>query len=224
MPKRRYYLFELDMNPLNVISILLFILMIAITLGFYKLGIIKNWDYPVGLLFILMIPYLILHELLHSLSYVLHGADFKNITYGAHIEKGVLCCLCKQNITKKNILFSLIYPFVWIGVLTYIIGIIMDWPILIALSIVNLSGCAGDLIMFFAFLRLEDFEYCEYDNPTAFGLYSAKDLSNKKMFGIKYVGEERKLPIEDLRKVTVSKTSIISFILILVLGILWMFL
>ena len=224
MPKRRYYLFELDMNPLNVISILLFILMIAITLGYYKLGISKNWDYPVGLLFILMIPYLILHELLHSLSYVLHGADFKNITYGAHIEKGVLCCLCKQNITKKNILFSLIYPFVWIGVLTYIIGIIMDWPILIALSIVNLSGCAGDLIMFFAFLRLEDFEYCEYDNPTAFGLYSAKDLSNKKMFGIKYVGEERKLPIEDLRKVTVSKTSIISFILILVLGILWMFL
>lgn len=224
MKNKKYYIFEMDMTILNVISIVLFVLIFAITLLFYKLGILHNWNYPIGIIFILMVPYLILHELLHSFSYVLHGADFKNVTYGAHLEKGILCCLCKQKISKKNILTSLIYPFIFIGVITYIIGVIFDWPILIALSIVNISGCAGDLIMFADFLRLKDFEYSEYDNPTAFGLYTSNDLSKKKLFGLKYVETSNQLEIKDLKKVSISKTSIIGFIIILVLGILWMFL
>lgn len=219
--KKKYYVFEMDMNVLNVVSILLFVLFILLTMFFYKIGVIHNWDYQVGLIFILLIPYLIIHELLHSLAYVLHGADFKNITYGAHLETGVLCCLCKQNITRRNILTSLVYPFIIIGVITYIIGIIFDIPMLIALSVVNLSGCAGDLIMFIDFLFLKDFEYSEYDNPIAFGLYSDKDLSKRKMLGLKYLETKDKLEIKNLKKVTISKTSIIFFIIILVIGILY---
>ena len=223
MKKKKYYLFEMDLTILNIISVLIFAIMLVITFFLYKVGVLQNWNYPVGILFILMVPYLVFHEILHSISYVLHGADFKNITYGAHLEKGVLCCLCKQNITKKNILISLIYPFVFIGIITYIIGIIFDWPILIALSIVNISGCAGDLIMFADFLGLKDFEYCEYDNPTAFGLYTSKDFSKKKLFGLKYVETKEQLEIHDLKKISISKTSIIYFIVIVILGILWTF-
>ena len=223
MKDKKYYVFEMNMMFLNVISILLFFLPIVITFLFYRVGILSNWNYSIGLIFILMIPYLILHELLHSFAYVLHGADFKNITYGAHLEKGVLCCLCKQNITKKNILISLIYPFVFIGVLTYVIGVIFDIPLLIALSIMNISGCSGDLIMFFDFLKLKDFEYCEFDNPTAFGLYTSSDFSKKKLLGLNYLRTVDDLKIKDYKKVSVSKTSIIMFVIILVLGIFWLF-
>lgn len=223
MKNKKYYLFEMSMGILNVVSLVLFALMVGITLVFYKVGIIHNWNYPIGLIFLLMIPYLILHELLHSFAYVLHGAKFKNVTYGAHLEKGVLCCLCKQNITKKNILISLIYPFVFIGIITYILGIVLDNTLLIALSITNISGCAGDLIMFFDFLFLKDFEYSEYDNPIAFGLYTDRDLSKQKLIGLSYVETKNKLEINDLKKVSISKTSIICFILILVVGLLWMF-
>ena len=212
----------MNMNWLNVISIILFILPVALTLFFYKIGVIHNWNYPMGIIFILLIPYLIFHEILHSIGYVLFGAKYDHITFGAHIEKGVLCCLCKQNITKKNILISLLFPFFWIGVVTYILAIIMDWPILIALSIFNISGCAGDIIMFLDFLGIKDFEYCEYDNPTAFGLYSDKDFSQKKLFGLKYVETTNQLDIHDLKKITVSKASIIVFVTILVVGILYM--
>ncbi len=222
MKKKKYYLFEMNMNVLNVVSILLFILPILLTLLFYKIGVIDNWNYPMGLIFILMVPYLIFHEILHSIGYVLFGAQWNHITFGAHIEKGVLCCLCKQNITKKNILISLLFPFFWIGIVTYVIGILMDWPILIALSIVNISGCAGDIIMFLDFLGIKGFEYCEYDNPTAFGLYSEEDLSSKKLFGLKYVEAKNQLEIEDLQKVSISKTSIIAFTIILVVGVLYM--
>ena len=221
--KKKYYLFEMNMNYLNVVSIVLFFLCIVVTALFYKIGIIHNWDYNMGIILLLMIPYLCLHELLHSLAYVLHGAKFKNVTYGAHLEKGILCCLCKQNISKRNILTSLLYPFVIIGVITYIIGLIFDLPILIALSIVNISGAAGDLVMFAAFVGLKDFEYSEYDNPTAFGLYSEKDLSKKKLFGLNYIGVEDKLEIKDLKKVTISKTSIIMFIIIVVMGLIYTF-
>ena len=42
----------------------------------------------------------------YTISYVLNGADFKKVTYGAHLEKGVLCCLCKQNISKRDLQVS----------------------------------------------------------------------------------------------------------------------
>ena len=213
----------MNMKTLNILSLLLFAFMLILTLVLYYFKVIHNPYYSTGLIFILMIPYLVLHELLHSLAYVLHGAKFKNVTYGAHLEKGILCCLCKQNISKRNILTSLLYPFVIIGVITYIIGLIFDLPVLIALSIVNISGAAGDLVMFAAFAGLKDFEYSEYDNPTAFGLYSEKDLSKKKLFGLNYIGVEDKLEIKDLKKVTISKTSIILFIIIILIGILYTF-
>ena len=222
--KKKYYLYEMNLMVLNIISILLFFLIIMLTLFFYKIGVIHNWDYSIGIIFILMIPYLALHEILHSVAYVLHGADFKNITYGAHLELGLLCCLCKQNITKKNILVSLIYPLFFIGILTYIIGIVMDWPLLIALSIVNISGCAGDIIMFLNFLGIKDFEYSEFDNPISFALYSAKDLSKRKMFGLKYIDHTNQLKREEFKKVTISKTSIIFFLVILLVGLLYTYL
>lgn len=224
MKKGKYYLFEMDMTVLNVLSLVLFFVMVAITIFFHKIGIIHNWNYSLGIILILMIPYLILHEILHSIAYVLHGADFKNITYGAHIEKGILCCLCKQNVNKRCILTSLLYPFVIIGVITYIIGICFDLPILTALSIVNISGCAGDLVMFFGFKSLQNFEYSEYDDPTAFGLYSTDDLSKKKLFGLKYVDTKTKLDIQDLKKISISKSSIICFIVIILVGLLYTFL
>lgn len=109
MSKKKYYLFELKPVELNVVCILLLALMFLITIA---LGIPFNLtDRMFALTFAFMIPYFLLHEVLHSVSYVLNGAKFKNITYGAHLEKGVLCCLCKQNITRRNILISLLFPF-----------------------------------------------------------------------------------------------------------------
>ncbi len=224
MKDKKYYIYEMKMGVLNVVSLLLFFLMIVLTFFLYQKRILTNWDYPVGLLFILMIPYLVLHEVLHSIAYVLLGADYKNITYGAHLEKGVLCCLCKQNITKTNILISLLTPFFFLGVVTYFLGVVLDSPILIALSIVNISGCAGDIIMFLDFLFLKKFQYSEFDNPTAFALQGSEDFSKKKLFGLQYVESCKSLKIKDLQKVSISKTSVICFLIILLIGGLWMFL
>ena len=129
--KKKYYLFKMNMKTLNIFSIFLMLLSLAIFLLIYReesFSVFKSVYEPFILIYI---PYLVLHELFHSLAYVIYGAKFKNITYGAHIEKGVLCCLCKENINKRNILHSLLYPFVIIGVITLVVGIIINNPLMI---------------------------------------------------------------------------------------------
>ena len=215
--KKKYYLFEIKGMFLQILSIVILVIMGLLTFLIYKPINISDIDFII--IFLLMIPYLIFHEILHSISYVLNGAKFKNVTYGVHLEKGVLCCLCKQNISKRNILISLITPFVVIGVITYIIGLITSNFVLIILSVINIAGCSGDLVMFYDFLKLKNFEYSEYDNPMAFGIYMEDDLSKKKMLGLKYIETKDKLEIKNLKKVTISKFSIIVLIMYLVLGI-----
>lgn len=220
--KKKYYIFEMDMLWLQIISTILLIFMFFLTLYVYPEFNILDNDFAIA--FIFMIPYMILHEILHSISYVANGAKFKNITYGVHLDKGILCCLCKQNINKKNILISLLTPFFILGVLTYFIGILINNQVLIILSIFNISGCAGDLIMFLELAKLKNFEFSEYDNPVAFGLYSSDDLSNLKLRGLKYIDCSTKLDKNNLKKVSVSKSSIFIAVGYLLLGLIlyWM--
>ena len=217
MKNKKYYLFEMDMLWLQIMSTVLLALFALITYFIYPNISISNDT--LGISFILIIPYMILHEIFHSISYVINGADFKNITYGSHLEKGILCCLCKQNISKRNILISLLTPFFIIGIITYIIGILTSNSILTILSIFNLSGCSGDLIMFISLSKLKNFEFSEYDNPIAFGLYSEQDLSKRKLLGLKYIEEVDGLDKEDLKKITISKGSIYTFFAYLLLGV-----
>ena len=214
-----YYLFQMNTYLLNGLSLLLIILgclLFYLLYGDKSLGVLSE---NLNIVIVLYLPYLILHELLHSLGYVIYGADFNNITYGAHLEKGILCCLCKQNIDKRNILHSLLYPFILIGILTLVIGIIFNYPILIILSLANISGCSGDLIMFYHLSKLNDYQFSEYNDPIAFALYTKNDFSNLKMFGLDYVEKKTRLERNDLRKVVVSKTSIIILVVFYLLMI-----
>lgn len=220
--KKNYYLYTMNMNVLNVVSIVLFIASIIIVALIMKLTnynlSINNKEFAI--FYFLMIPYFIFHEVLHSVGYVINGANFKNITYGVHLEKGVLCCLVKENVSKKNILWSLIYPFLFIGVITLIIGFLIHNAGLIFLSIMNISGCSGDLIMFMSFKKLKNFEYSEYDDPTSFALYGDKSLENLNMFGLKYVGVADKLDRTTTKRIDVSKISIVIIIIFILIGLL----
>nr|MCR4580947.1 hypothetical protein [Bacilli bacterium] len=104
--KKKYYLFEMNSLLLNIISLVLFFVMWFISMAI--VGSISFDNKTLGYVMLLLLPYFSFHEVLHSIGYVLHGANFKNITYGAHIEKGILCCLCKQRVSKKCILISLL--------------------------------------------------------------------------------------------------------------------
>ena len=218
---KRYYIYKMNINILNIGSLVLLVLFMGIGLLIYPSFLYDVFNRYSFLLFMgIYLLYMILHEVLHSIAYVIYGAKYKNITYGICLEKGVLCCLCKQNISKNNILHSLIYPLFFIGFITFIIGYIFKLPLLFILSIFNISGCIGDIIMFFFIKKLDsNIEFSEFDDATSFGIYSDKDISKEKHWGFNYVGISSKLDRVDMKKIYISRVSIIFFVIILMLGL-----
>ena len=158
------------------------------------------------------------HEVLHGFGFSLSRVSHKNIVYGANLEKGIFYCMCKQLISKNGIMISLMFPFVFIGVLTLVIGFIVNSPVLIILSLLNIAGCAGDIAMFISFLFLPGFSYIDLDDCTGFVLASENALSKNRLFGMKLVeiGDYDNLSFaKDYNKITVSKLSWIIFVIML---------
>lgn len=218
---KKYHIFELNVGKLNIVCIILFILMIILTKILYK-GDLNQYLSEVNLMLLLLayVGTMLIHELLHSLAYVLYGGEFKKIVYGAYLEKGVLYCLCKQDITRKNILNALMFPLFYIGIIPYVIAIIFNLPFLLLLAIVNIVGATGDIMMFIYIYSLDkEIEFTEFDNPIRFAIHTKKDI-NVKFFGLDYIETTTSLPRKDLKKLTISKGSYVALIILIILTIL----
>ena len=114
-------------------------------------------------------------------------------------------------------------PFMVIGVITYVISIIFNIPLLALLSIINISGASMDLAMFFYICRLKDVTYSESGEPDEFVLISSEDLTKKKSLFLKVVNvkDYKKSDYEFPKnnKIDITKTSIVILILFLLLGV-----
>lgn len=221
---KKYHIFEINVGKLNVVCIVLFIAIVLLTSFLYRGDIIADLTATnLMLLIFVNIILMLVHELLHSLAYVIYGGDFKKIVYGAYLEKGVLYCLCKQNITRKNILNSLMFPLFYIGIIPYIIAIIFNLPFLLFLAIMNIVGAVGDIMMFSYIVRLpKDIEFSEFDNPIRFAIYTDKDIK-VKFFGLDYIETKRQLERKDFKKITISKGTYIATAVLILLTILSFF-
>lgn len=223
---KKSYVYKMNLVSANVLCILVFILFAAIAV-LLKINIFQfdNWF----LMFVLIVLYLMLHEFLHGVGYFLGGTKRKYITYGIELEKGIFYAMAYSKLTKKNILISLQMPFMVIGVITFIIGVIFNIKELVFLSIVNLSGAAMDLAMFIYFLRLpKDFTYSESGNPDEFVIISSEDLSKKKSIFLKLKEvknyKEKDFEFTNLKKIKITKLSIILLIVFLIIGLVATFL
>lgn len=219
---KKAYVYKMNLIPANVLSIV--ILILAAALAFFLRVELWNNKMNYFIVFILIILYLMLHELLHGIGYFLGGTKRKYITYGIELEKGIFYAMAYSKLTKKNILISLQMPFVVIGVITFIIGVIFNIPLLVLLSIVNISGASMDLAMFIYFLRLpKDFTYSESGNPDEFVIISGEDLTKKKSIFTKIVEvkdyKEKDFEFKNLKKIKVTKLSIVLLIGFILLGL-----
>ena len=216
----KYYRYSMDMKKLNIFCV---IIMVFVFIIIGCLGIFSYLDFRCLILYFF---WMFLHEFIHGIGFYVSGAKHKNIVYGANLEKGIFYCMCKEKISKKGIMTSLLFPFVFIGIITLVIGFIINSPILIILSLLNIAGCAGDIAMIVSFIKLPDFSYLDLDDCTGFVLVSKSDLSKYKLFGMDLIesGSYSKLgKASNYKKFTISKLSWIVFGL-LVLALLVTFL
>ncbi|MBQ8681779.1 MAG: DUF3267 domain-containing protein [Bacilli bacterium] len=220
--KLNYYTYTLNMTILNILAIILFILV-----GGLVLFIERHDNYtvtlPMTIFFILMFVWLIIHEILHGIAFfIFKEVKKENITFGMFLEKGVFYCMCKQNIGKKVILTSLLFPITIIGFITLIIGMIINNYELVFLSVLNIVSSIGDIVMTIYFLRCpKDIIYLDLDDCTSFTVLSNKSLDDIKVPGIvlakKGTYDKKKMKAKDKRRIVISKLSYILLIIILIL-------
>ena len=217
---RKYYKFEIDTVKGNILCILITIIAI-IPAWNIMIKYIENINMKeVGILIFAYLLWMFLHEILHGIGHIICGVKPKDLSFGASLEKSVLFCLVRREVNKKGILVSLIFPFFFICIVTYIIGVIINSPLLISLSILNIGGASMDLTMFLQFIRLgEDITYIEPGDGTSFYLISNSNIN--KLYGLKKVEEgeyNKEMFLNKNNKVfDISKTSF------LLLGIFFIF-
>ena len=219
MKNKNAYTYKFNLITGNILSIVIAAILVIFTIFIGKSFTIDSNN--ISIIVILMFLYLMFHEVCHGIGYIIGGAKSKNIKYGICLEKGILYAMCMQEISKKNILISLQMPFMLIGVITYIIGIIFNIELLTFLSIVNIMGASLDLAMFFYILRLpKDIIYSESGENDEFVLISEEDLSKKKSIFFKMVKKEEykkeKFIFKDFKRFEISKISIIIFVILLI--------
>ena len=221
---RKYYKYKMNLTIGNIMSILFLILACIPAKGIIEEFIENASIKYFALIMLLYLFWIALHEVLHGIGHIINGVKINKTSFGAAIEKGVLFCLIRKEVSKKDILISLIFPFFFIGIVTYIIGMIIDNPTLVILSIFNISGASVDLLMFYNFMKLDkDITYIEPGDGTSFYLMS-NNLKNKKLFGLDLIEEgtysEDMFKGKKYKVFDISKTSYLFFsIMLIVIGL-----
>ena len=67
--------------------------------------------------------------------------------------------------------------------------------------------------------KLKDIEFSEYDSILGFAIYSEKDLSKMKPFGLKYKETKEKLKRNRGRKVNITYKSLIILIILIIFSL-----
>ena len=131
---KKAYVYKMNLVPANFLGLVVFILLLVLTsaLNIDIMSVFNKLPF-IEVLALLMI-YMVLHELLHGIGYRITGSKSNKIKYGVELEKGILYTLVLEEVPKKNILVSLQMPFVIIGIITYILGYILNIPLLVLLS------------------------------------------------------------------------------------------
>lgn len=240
--RAKKYLFEYNLVFINILSVFILIAIMLLTYfievnrsnGFlenFGLFLLNNVDCSsmnykmiamMALVVIAMAFWLILHEIIHGIFYRLSGAKKEAISYGVVLEKGILYCKCSDYVTKSNVLISVIAPFLLIGVVTYVIGMVFNLGWLVFLSILNICGAAGDLAMFFFFIRRDkDFKFKELEDSTTFCLETTEDFIGKKFMAVKLkkvIANEKEVKENKSKLITVTKASW-GFIVVIVIAL-----
>lgn len=218
-------IYKYKMNPvlMNISAVILYLLIIIPLYIFYKEELF-NVNISA---YVILLLWFILHEVFHYLGFLINkNIDAKDLFLGMYIEKGIFYCMCKKEIDKKGILMALSFPFMFIGVITLIIGIIFNINTLIFLSTINLAASIGDILMFIQILRFpNDIKYTDIDDSTGYVIISKKNISNIKTLAIKLDKVEKydskKLIHKDNNRINITKSSWIFLIIYILLIIIY---
>ena len=160
----------------NVFAVLLLIplFLVGFGLSFVKNGIPENAFRirPFALFAIVFIALIVVHELIHGLSWSLFTEHhWKDIEFGLMKEYLTPYCACCTPLAKGPYIFGALMPLVLLGILPMGIGILTgSYPVLL-LGIIMADSAAGDIMIVWNILRYKSKAKSIFyiDHPTQAG-------------------------------------------------------
>lgn len=224
--KKNYYRFDMDMKVMNILASILYIafyIYVFASSYIFSNSYFNTFEFDfLGLMGLFV--YLVLHELCHGLGYALFAKDKKNIKFGAILEKGVFYAMCQEEINKKEIIVSLIFPVLILTLIPLPFALYLKSSVLLFYAITNLIGAIGDIFMIILIFKLpKDITYIDFDNNIGAYFICDEDISSITSFGLncaKTDTYDEKLIDKSIPRVYISPSSKKYFLIFAILIIL----
>lgn len=214
---KKYYRFDMDLNIMNIIASILYILFFIYLFGNKYFS---TFNFTI-LTIIFLLLYFALHEICHGIGYAIFAKDKKNIKFGAILEKGVFYAMCQEEISRAGIIVSLIFPILILTLIPLPFALYYKNSLILFLSITNLIGAIGDILLINLVIKLpRSITYIDYDNNIGAYFICDEDISNIKSLGLKCNdsnNHDLSLINKDIKTIYISKTSQKIFIIICVI-------
>ena len=120
---------------------------------------------------IMIIAGIVIHELLHGLSWALFAKNkFKSIKFGIIWKFLTPYCHCKDPLTVKHYIIGTITPFIVLGLIPVIFAIFINSTFLLSFGAFFTIAAGGDIYMAYL-LRNENKDSIIQDHPSEVGCY-----------------------------------------------------
>lgn len=171
----------------NIMAALIFVpIMYLIFKAYVKLYSIDDFidfvlDIKKFMFFIITsIVFIVIHELLHGLTWSLFTENgFKDVAFGFIWKYLTPYCSCKVPMKKRQYVLGLLMPLILLGIVPTILGFAMGSVFLTILGAFYIFAAGGDIIMAYLILsrNVKGKDVLLYDNPTEMGVsFFEKDL------------------------------------------------
>jgi hypothetical protein len=115
---------------------------------------------------IIYISGIIIHELIHGIFAAVYSPNgFKNVKFGFSLKSLIAYCYLDELMKVKHFKIVSIMPFIILGIIPLIFGIIIKHAFIIKFGILFSVGSIGDLIVFY-WLCKENNNYMVKDTGT----------------------------------------------------------
>lgn len=158
---------------LNIYAVLMVFVLMAITFVVIPPDSVEFTSTGVFIFFVSFILYIVVHELLHGLAFVLFGkVKIKELKFGIVLKSGMAYCVSTVPVQIKSAKISLMMPVYVVCIPLYVYSIVVSNILIAFVALMYFSGSIADL---YYMLKVR-----KYDK----NLYLFEELSSKNGYDI----------------------------------------
>lgn len=178
MDKQGYKPVELKIGVLAANVLALVIALPFLLIVFVPYVLLHGYPFlppsSMGLFVISMLVCIVVHELIHGLTWSFYAKDgWKSIEFGVIWQYLTPYCTCSTPMKKGPMILAAIMPTIVLGFIPSVLGIILGQSLLLLLGVVMIVGGGGDMMIILNILkyRTEAKEILFLDHPYEVGTF-----------------------------------------------------